>query len=215
MITRALSLAMVPFLFWSGVLAQSPSSSGADADKKIAALPHDRHEGLTISADPYTDRERSKQKFGKASPNEIGILPVEVFLRNETGQAMRVKLESVQLDVHMSDGSHQDIDWLTPAEVANYIAHPGGAKTPGQRRMPLPLPTNDKKAENLLKILGPLTLDDDVVPPMGMVHGFLFFNVNHEMSLAARSTLYAPDVVAIPTNKPLLFFEVPLGTATD
>jgi hypothetical protein len=212
---KIISLATVLFLACSSASAQSPRSSGASPEKSVAALPHDRHEGMSISADPYTDAARSKEKFGKADPMQVGILPVEVFIRNETAQPMRVDLETVQLDVHFPNGTRQDIDWLSPAEVANAIAHPGGAKTPQTRRLPIPLPSNDKKADKLADILRPLTLDADVVPPMGMVHGFLYFNLNHEMSLVARSSLYAPDAVVLPSNKPLMFFEVPLGASAQ
>jgi hypothetical protein len=209
---KILSLVAVLSLACGGASAQTPRSSSTSPEKGAAVLPQDRHEGMTISADPYTNSARAKEKFGKANPIEAGILPVEVFIRNETAQPMRVNLETVQLEVHFPNGTRQDIDWLRPAEVANAIAHPGGAKTPQARRLPIPLPSNDKKADKLTEILAPLTLDADVVPPMGMVHGFLYFNVNHEMSLAANSTLYAPDIVVIPTNKALMFFEVPLGS---
>ena len=30
------------------------------------SLAHDRHEGLNVSVDPYSDAERAKKKFGKA-----------------------------------------------------------------------------------------------------------------------------------------------------
>jgi len=46
---------------------------------------------------------------------------------------------------------------------------------------------------------------------MGMVHGFLYFDVNHDLSIVASSSLYAPDAVILPANKALMFFEVPLG----
>jgi hypothetical protein len=210
---RILSLAAALILMSGSSFAQSPRTAGAAAEKSIANLPHDHHDGLTISVDPYTNVARAKEKFGKANPMEAGFLPVEIFIRNETSQIIKIKLDTVQLAVRFANGSHQDIDWLGPEEVANAIAHPGGSRTPQTRRLPIPLPSNDKKAEKLAELLRPLTLDADVVPPMGMIHGFLYFNVNHNLSLAASSSLYAPDAVVLPANKPLMFFEVPLGTA--
>jgi len=207
---KFVSLAAVLFLACPSAFAQSPPP-GASSEKKIAALPHDHHEGLTISADPYTDKQRAKDTFGKADPTPVGILPVEVFMRNETAHPIRVNLETIQLDVQLPNGTRQDIDWLRPTEVADAIAHPGGAKTPKKSRLPIPVPSNDKKADKLADILRPLTLDADVVPPMGMVHGFLYFDVNHDLSIVASSSLYAPDAVILPANKALMFFEVPLG----
>jgi hypothetical protein len=60
-------------------------------------------------------------------------------------------------------------------------------------------------------ILKPLLLDVDVVPPMGVIHGFLFFDLNHDLSIADTASLYVPDVTNVPSNKQLMFFEVPLG----
>jgi hypothetical protein len=180
-----------------------------------AALPHDNHDGLTILADPYVDKARSKEKFGKANPLEVGILPIEVFLRNETDRPIQVNINTIQLEVHLRSGKRQDIDWLSSEDVAGLIAHPGGA-APSQRRVAgIPLPTGDKKAEKLAEILRPLTLDSDTVAPMGSLHGFLYFNVNHDPSLASTSVLYVPDVVVIPTKKTLMFFEVPLGKPAE
>jgi hypothetical protein len=180
-----------------------------------AALPHDNHDGLTILADPYVDKARSKEKFGKANPLEVGILPVEVFLRNETDHPIQVNINTIQLEVRLRSGGRQDIDWLSPEDVAGLIAHPGGA-APSQRRVAgIPLPTGDRKADKLAEILRPLTLDSDTVAPRRSLHGFLYFNVNHDPSLASTSVLYVPDVVAIPTKKALMFFEVPLSKPAE
>jgi hypothetical protein len=175
-----------------------------------AALPHDQHDGLTISVDPYTEPARTKDKFGKANPVDAGILPVEVFLRNDSDQALKLDLDTVQLEVTLRNGSRQQVDWLHPEEVATLIAHPGGSAAPQQRRLPLPIVIGDKKVEKLTAILRPLALDADIVPPRSTIHGFLYFNLSREISLANTSSLYVPDVSTAISNKPLVFFEVPL-----
>jgi hypothetical protein len=178
-----------------------------------AAAREDRHEGLSIVADPYVDAPRSKEKFGKADPLTIGILPIEIFVRNESPDAIRIDLNTVQLEVRLRNGTRQDIDWLTPSEVANAIAHPGGAREPQKRRLPvpIPMPSKDKNVQKLVEILSPLTLDADVIAPKATVHGFLYFDVNHDVSVVSKSSLYVPDVVVVPSNKVMMFFEVPLG----
>lgn len=177
-----------------------------------AALAHDNHDGLTVLADPYVDKQRSKEKFGKANPLDAGVLPIEVFLRNETDEPIQVNINTIQLEVHLRNGGRQDIDWLSPEDVAALIAHPGGAAPSTPRRIAgIPLPSGDKKADKLADILRPLSLDSDTVPPMGSLHGFLYFDVNHDPSLAATAVLYVPDAVIIPTKKTLMFFEVALG----
>jgi hypothetical protein len=181
----------------------------------VTSLPQDRHDGMSITADPYVDPARARVKFGRANPLEAGILPLEVFLRNETVQPIRVTLDTIQLEVRLPDGSRQDVDWLRPVEVAYLIAHQGGPADPTLRRLPLPipLPGQDKKTEKLAEILRPLALDADIVPPMGIIHGFLYFNLSHDMTLVPTASLYLPDAVVIPTAKSLMFFEIPLGHA--
>ncbi|MGH9560710.1 MAG: hypothetical protein ACRD3S_04580 [Terracidiphilus sp.] len=195
---------------WPGQQGGSAYTPAASAD---VSLSHDRHDGLGISADPYTDVERAKKKFGKASPIPAGILPLEVFVRNETDQPIRIDLSTIQLEVRPPDSKRQDIDSLSAVEVAEAIVHPEGPPAPTTRRFPpigIPSSGKDKKVENMADILRPLSLDADVVPPMSMIHGFLFFNMNHEISLAETASLYVPDVMLVPSNKPLMFFEIAL-----
>lgn len=205
-------LAAAVLLMSASVFGQASSSSGKPTNAAAAGR-EDRHEGLSIVADPYTDIPRSKEKFGKANPLEVGILPIEVFIRNESAEPLRIDLNTVQLEVRLRGGRRQDIDWLTAAEVAKAIAHPGGARTPQQRRLPvpIPMPSKDKNVVKLTEILNPLTLDADVIAPKGTVHGFLYFDVNHDVSVVANSSLYVPDVMVLATNKVLMFFDVPLG----
>jgi len=213
----AMTLAMV--LLSAGVAARAQNNPAATKDKQATAdpalaLPHDHHDGLTVLADPYTDKARGKEKFGKANPLDAGILPVEVFLRNETNEPIHVDINTIQLEVQLRRGGKQEIDWLPPEDVAGLVAHPGGVTPSNQKRIAgIPLPSGDKKTDKLAEILRPLTLDADVVPPMGALHGFLYFNVNYEMALADTAVLYVPDASVIASKKALMFYEVRFGKA--
>jgi hypothetical protein len=194
----------------------SPATSKAAPANDEATLAHDRHDGLDLSADPYTDAERAKTKFGKADPIPAGILPVEIFLRNELDQPIRIDLSTIQLEVHPPEGNRQEIDSLSTEQVANAIVHPEGPPAPTTRRFPpigIPTGGKDKKVQSMEQSLQPLALDADVVPPMGMIHGFLFFNLSHQISLAQNASLYIPDAMVVPSNKALMFFEVSLQPA--
>jgi hypothetical protein len=200
-------LACAPALVRANPQAQS-------AHQPDDSLPHDRHEGLSVSADAYSDPARAKEKFGKsADPLQAGILPVEVFLRNETDQPMHVDLTTIQLDVHPQGGARdEDIDALSLHDVAAAVAHPHGPSAPHASRFPVGLPSaGDKKADKVADTLGPLVLDADIVPPHAMIHGFVFFDLGDEMSLAQTASVYVPDVTIVPSQKPLMFFEVPVG----
>jgi hypothetical protein len=212
-----LALAVVNSLWLApapGAFAQNSPTKGTQASASAAsALPHDSHDGLTIQADPYTDRARSKEKFGKADPYAVGILPVEVTLRNESSNLVRVDINTIQLEVRLQSGGRQDLDWLSAEDVAALIAHPAGAGAPSRPKIAgLPIPSGDKKVDKLAEILKPMTLNADTIPPNGAVHGFVYFNVSHEMTLADSAVLYVPDAVILPSRKALMFFEVQLGS---
>jgi hypothetical protein len=212
---RALPLLVAALSLCAANLAQSTASENKNAppaESSGANLPHDTHGGLTVSAKSYTDAALVKQKFGKENPLAVGILPVEVFLHNETLQPIKVDASTIQLSVNLPSGKHQDIDWLAPKEVSSAIAHPNGPPAPQSRRFPVGIGSiTDKKTDKVMETIGPLALDVDLVPPMGTIHGFLFFDLDRDLSLAADASLYVPDVTATPSNKPLMFFEVPLG----
>jgi hypothetical protein len=216
---RGLTLALaIGTSFW---LCGAPSAAAQESSAKSAqtpapaaasALPHDTHDGLTIQAEPYMDHTRLKDKFGKADPSAAGILPVEVVLRNTSSNLIRVDINTIQLEVRLRSGGRQDLDWLSAGDVAALIAHPAGAGAPSRPRIAgIPMPSGDKKIDKLTEILQPLTLDADTIPPGGSVHGFVYFNVNHDMTLADNAVLYIPDAVFLPSKKALMFFEVPLA----
>lgn len=188
--------------------ARTQSSAAASAP----ALPHDEHGGVKISADAYSNEARAKEKFGKNNPVSVGILPVEVFIKNETDQPIRVDLTTIQLEVGIGENGRQDLSPLQAEDVAQLIVHPGGAVDPSVRRFPVGIPVSgDKKVQKTADTLRGLQLNGDIIAPQSTLHGFLFFNMNRDMGLAGNSSLYVPDVVIIPQNKPLIFFEVPLG----
>lgn len=199
--------ALTSFLMLLAISAPAQTRSSASS-KTNASLPHDQHDGLTVSAAPLTDVSRAKRIFGKANPLPAGILPVEVFLHNETNEAIQIGLDTIELDIHYQNGRMDGVDSLPPAQVAGAIVHPHGP-SPRERRFPIGVgPIGDKKADQLTDILRPLSLSSSTVPPMGTIHGYLFFDLQHDMSLVGESSLYIPDAVVIPSKKPLIFFEV-------
>lgn len=179
----------------------------------VPALPQDKHEGITLSVDAYTRVSRAKETFGKANPLVVGILPVEVFFKNETDLPVKLNMDTIQLEVHSGGDSnkHQDLDWLEPIQVASAVAHPKGPSEPKVRRFPVGVGVpNDDKRDKMLEILKPLALSSDIIPPSGTIHGFLFFDVAGDIPSPGDATLYVPDLTVATSNKPLMFFEVAL-----
>jgi hypothetical protein len=205
--TRALLIAALVVIPWSVRAQADPSSLPA----------HDRHGGLLVAADPYVDAARAKEKFGGKNPVNAGILPIEVFFRNETQGPIRIRLETLRLDVSPPNGSHQHLEPLSAEKVAELIVYPGGTPNPesSRRRVPrpIPMPSHDKKIDQLSEKFRSLALDSDVIPPLATIHGFLFFDLGNDFGLVPSSSLYIPDVKLIQTNEHLMFFEIPLSSA--
>lgn len=192
-----------------------PQSNAPSSGTPSPSLPQDKHDGLTLSADAYSSAKRAKDKFPKTDPYPLGILPVEVFLRNDTDQPLQLDLSTIQLEVTLPNGQKQSLDWMTLADVADAVAHPKGPSAPKARRFPIgiPGPGKDGKVNRLVEDLRPFSLDAEIIPPRGAIHGFLFFDLSHEMSLAEKATLYVPNVTVVATKKVLIFFEVAVGHA--
>lgn len=203
-----LSLLLAAFLLSGGMAFGQAAQPAAPAP----ALPQDKHEGVTMSVDAYTKVARGKETFGKANPLAVGILPVEVFFKNDTDLPVKLDLDTIQLEVHSGGGDkHQDVDWLEPVQVATAVAHPKGPSEPKVRRFPLgvSLPKDDKR-DKILEILKPLALNSDIIPPTGTIHGFLFFDVAGQIPAPGEATLYVPDLTVATSNKTLMFFEAAL-----
>lgn len=206
-------------LFIAGLLlatgsafAQAPPA----AQSAAPVLPEDKHEGITLSVDAYTKAARGKDKFGKANPLAVGILPVEVFFKNDTDLPVKLDMNTIQLEVQSAEGgAHQALDWLAPMQVASAVAHPGGPPEPKMRRFPIGVNVpKDEKRDKMLEILKPFAFDADILPPKATIHGFLFFDVAGNIPAPGNATLYVPDLTVATSNKTLMFFEVALQNAS-
>lgn len=193
-----------------------PIAQGQQTPQATSPLPEDTHEGITLSVDAYTHAVRGKEKFGKANPLAVGILPVEVFFKNENAIPVKVDLDSIQLEVRPDGGRKQDVDWMLPSEVAKAVAHPKGDEQPKARRFPAgDSEPKDAKSDKMLALLKPFALDTDILPPNGTIHGFLFFDVGGKIPAPGEATLYVPNLTEATSRKALMFFEVSLeGSAS-
>ena len=196
--------------------AQLPSPAQAPSSSKSNSTPTDSHQGFTVSADPYTDTTRAKKTFGKADPNKVGILAIDVSFRNDLNVPVHVDLSTISLDVKDSNGQHARLSALHVGVVAGRIAHPQGPSSPKPRHFPVPLPGGnlpgtDSKTRDIEDKLTPLSLQSDVVPPNGTLHGMIFFDVEGHFDVVPRSSLYVPDVKSVASETSMIYFEVPLG----
>src|SRR5258708_7446069 len=74
------------------------------------------HEGLTITADPWTDAAKYKDKFPKKSPYAAGVLAVEVSFRNDSDESVKVNLSRIRLTGHVDAENTQQLPSVSPVE---------------------------------------------------------------------------------------------------
>src|SRR5260370_3236871 len=107
----------------------------------------DSHEGMTISAAPWTDAAKYKEKFPKKSPYSAGIVAVQVSFRNDSDDSVKVNLSRIRMTVHLDADNTQKLPSLSAAEFAQAVLKPGGKNptaTPKKLPLPLPLPTTEQ-----------------------------------------------------------------------
>ena len=205
----ALLLTTQPFPARLG--GQTPPAARQDP----AAWPaRDSHQGLLIAADPYITSARSEQKFGKKHPYSVGLLAIDVFLRNDTEAPLRINIDTIELKI-ATPGHKQRLESLTAEDVAYRIVVPNGP-APRGRRGPIPGVAGGKQKEiaKMKDSLRYLMLQSDLVGPHNTAHGFVIFDIADHFEDTENSTLYIPDVSRYGSGDKLFFFEIDLKPAT-
>jgi hypothetical protein len=196
------------------VFGSAPRAQQQPATLRTAAL--ESHEGVTISADPWTDAAKYKEKFPKKSPFAAGIVAVDVTIRNDSDNSMRVGLDRIRLNILLSEDNRQGLASLTPDELADVVMG-SGKKGPSAKRSRLPIPTGgpkvgkDKHWIEVQKAAAESGMPGSIVAPHSSMHGLLFFDLQGQFDLLGTAHLYIPDVTALEKNHPLLFFEIDLS----
>ena len=193
-------------------LAAGKATAQQQAPLKTSAL--ESHEGLTISALPWTNPDLYKEKFHKKSPYAAGIVALQVVFRNDSDDSLKVNLERIRLNLTLSEEEHQALDPLTSEEAADVILRPS-AKNLGRSRFPIPIGGpkvgRDKKWVEVEQELREAGVRASVVAPHSSVQGLLYFDLQHQFDLLSTARLYVPDIVALEKNHGLMFFEIDLS----
>ena len=169
---------------------------------------------MTISALPWTDAAKYKEKFPKKSPYAAGIIAIQISFRNDSDESMRVGVSRIRLTVHLDADNVQELQSLSPEEVAAIVLKP--QKDPTSRsRVPLPLPVpsggGGGKAAELQKEAQDAAVPTGVIAPHSTVRGLLYFDLQNQFDLLQTAHLYVPDVVLMSGNRALTFFDIDLA----
>src|SRR3984893_11601749 len=209
----------VPFLavcLMAGAYADAQQSGGQRASLKTASL--ETHEGLTISAQPWTDAALYKEKFPKKSPFAAGIVAMQVVFRNDSNESMKVSLDRIRLSFQIDEDHRQELQALTSGQVADEVLKPGG-KDPSKSRSRIPLPVsiphnNDKHWTELQQQAEAAGVPANVLAPHSTVQGLLYFDLQGQFDLLNGAHLYVPDVLVMENNRSLTYFDIELSRPT-
>jgi hypothetical protein len=209
---RKLAIAL-PFLvvcaFAGGLHARPPQTS-----LKTASL--ESHEGLTISALPWTDPSQYKEKFSKKSPYAGGVLAVQVAFRNDSDESVRVNLERIRLTVQLGDDNRQEVASLNSEELADAVLKPK-VKDPTKRpRIPLPVGGGskggrDKHWTELQTEAQNASVPTSVVAAHSTVQGLLYFDLQDQFDLLQNAHLYVPQLMQMTSGRAITFFDIDLS----
>ena len=176
----------------------------------------DTHQNLTVAADPYVSADRyTKALFGKTSPYEAGIVAINVYFRNDNDSPIHINLDTILLMISVPRQDHERLLPLSPGEVADRAILKARAN-PSATRRPFPFPSSGtgsgkgKAWDEMNSMIRSVALSTEVLPPHATMHGFLFFDVDHQFDAIRYSSIYIPDLEFMTDKKALLFFEIDL-----
>lgn len=201
-------------IFLAPQLAAGQATAQQQPPLKTSAL--ESHEGMTISALPWTDPALYKEKFHKKSPYAAGIVALQVVFRNDSDDSLKVNLERIRLNVTPSEDEHQALNPLTSEDAADVILRPS-VKNLGRSRFPIPIGGpkvgHDKKWVELEQELREAGVKASIVAPHSSVQGLLYFDLQSQFDLLSNAHLYVPDILALEKNHGLMYFEIDLSQA--
>lgn len=208
------SLVLLPLLAAATAVALT---AGPPRQATMRAAAIESHEGVTISAQPWTDAASYKGRFPKKSPLVYGVVAIDTTIRNDTDESMKVGLDQIRLDVTVSEDNRQALRSLTPDDVADACAGNRGKDPTSSHRLPFPIPSKgpgvrrDKHWIEMQKAAEEAAIPGSIVPPHQSVHGLLYFDLQGQFDLLDTAHLYVPDVRALEKNQSLLYFEIDLS----
>lgn len=198
--------------------AATPLAPGQFAAPNAKELPaRDHHQGVTIAAVPIPDTDEAEKIFGKkAAPPRAGILPVELVILNERPEATRVTLERVQL---LSNGDQFEQVEASTVALRLYPLPEGEPPQVGrQPRPPIPWPRGSKQPKDKKRAereeaeaaLRRAALRAAMIPAGATARGYLYFDLGEKEIVLERASVYIPEVVVLPSEEALLYFEIEL-----
>lgn len=160
---------------------------------------------ITIAVAPFIDMADTEKAFGKLNPNQYGVLPVLVIIKNDSGKALaldRMKVEFTTLDRETIEP--------TPAADIRYLASPESPEVSGgPPRLPVHL-SRKKNPLDTWEIEG-RAFTARMLPPKETASGFFYFRALYSSGAA----LYFRGIREAASGKELFYFEISLDKTTQ
>ena len=212
--TPSLALLAVPIATIAFALAAHSLAHPSQGALKTASL--ESHEGLTISALPWTDPAQYKEKFPKKSPYAAGVLAIQVVFRNDSGDSLRVNLDRVRLTVQIGEDNRQEVQSLTADQLADAVFRPAAKDPTSRRRFPIPVggggkATRDKHWMEVQKQAQEAQVPSSVIAARSTMQGLLYFDLQDQFDLLQSAHLYLPDIAQMQGNRALTYFDIDLS----
>ena len=188
------------------VLLSITVAAAADKEKRFAPQPassypgHQTMSNITIAAVPYTSEEQAKSAFDKKNPYKYGILPILVVIKNDTGKALRLNLETELVDVQ----NHR-LDPMPPGDVVLFDGAINRNYKIPQPISPIPLPPRRKGGPLDTWEIEGRAFTARLIPDGESAFGFVYFN----SALRPDSFLYVNGIADAASGKDYFSFEVP------
>ena len=158
------------------------------------------NEQVTIGADPFSTAAQTKTAFAKLDPNQYGVLPVLVVIRNDSKKT----LDATRLRVQFKGPGQAAVDYTPAAEVkfVHDVKPPGyfGTPTGGIAVM-----KSKKNPLDVWEIEGH-AFAAKMIPPGQTASGFFYFQAD----LKPGATIYLDGLAEAGGGKELFYFEIPL-----
>jgi hypothetical protein len=207
----------IPFLAACALAATHGHAQQLRQPQMLKTASLETHEGLTISAQPWTDASLYKEKFPKKSPFGAGIVGILVAFRNDSNESLKVGLDRIRLAVQLDEDNRQELQALTAGQVADGILKPGGKDPTKRTKLPVPVSiphgSNDKKWTELQQQAELAGIPANVIAPHSTVQGLIYFDLQGQTDLLNSAKLYVPDILAMERNRSLTYFEIDLSNS--
>jgi len=190
------------------LLAAAATAAAKDKEQpKFTPLPIEEYpcrqtnEKVTVAAAAFSTETDTQKAFGKLNPNQYGVLPVLVVMRNDGDKP--ISLDHMKVEFVMPTREHVE---ATPAADIRYLRGPDRPKvyTVPIPKMP-PIVGKQKNPLNAWEIEGRAFAARALVPK-DTASGFFYFRAPY----MTGSKLLLTGVREAASGRELFYFEIPL-----